>query len=129
MLRILPLAVIAISFSLLAGLLPGRDAGAASQGLLHQVQAAGADFSEGQLEAYVAAVVKIQEIDKSWQPRIEGAQTSGEAAEMTREATEEMIDEVQAQGLSVEEYNSITQAAETDDGLYERILTLLAELR
>ena len=40
-----------------------------------------------------------------------------------------MIAEVEAQGLTVQEYNSITQAAESNDQLYERILTLLAESR
>ena len=129
MLKLLPVAVVAVPLALLAGFLPGQDVRAAPNGLLQFVQAENTGFSDGQLEAYVSAVVKIQEIDKAWQPRIEDAQTSGEAADLTRRATERMIAEVEAQGLTVQEYNSITQAAERDDQLYERILTLLAESR
>ena len=92
-------------------------------------QAKAEAYSESQLEAYVAAVVKIYEIDRAWQPRIDGAETSGEAVALTREATEKMIAEVQAQGLSVDEYNAITKAAEADDRLYERIRVLLAARR
>ena len=93
------------------------------------VQARAEAYTESQLEAYVAAVVKIYEIDRAWQPRIDGAETSGEAVALTREATEKMIAEVQAQGLSVDEYNAITKAAEADDQLYERIRVLLAARR
>ena len=77
MLKFLPVAVFAVPLALLAGFLPAQDARAASNGLLQLVQAENTGFSDGQLEAYVSAVVKIQEIDKAWQPRIEEAQTSG----------------------------------------------------
>ena len=96
---------------------------------VQRVQTEAEAYSRSQLEAYVAAVLKIYEIDRAWQPRIDGAETSGEAVALTREATEQMIAEVEAQGLSVEEYNDITKAAEADDQLYERIRILLAERR
>jgi hypothetical protein len=38
-----------------------------------------------------------------------------------------MVSEIQAQGLSVQEYNTITQAAEKDERLYQHIVTLLAQ--
>ncbi len=127
--RFLVLGALAFAFTLSFGVLSDRAETAGGSLLMQFAQADTADYSEGQLEAYVDAVVKIQEIDQAWQPRIEGAQTSGEAAALTREATEKMIAEVEAQGLTVDEYNSITQAAEQDDQLYERIIALLAERR
>ncbi|HEY9549468.1 MAG TPA: DUF4168 domain-containing protein [Kiloniellaceae bacterium] len=84
-------------------------------------------YSEQQLQAYAAAVMKVQEIDRAWQPKIGQAQTQEEAEAMTTEATNEMIGEIEGQGLSVEEYNAITQAAEQDQQLYDRIMTLLAQ--
>src|SRR3546814_190387 len=84
-------------------------------------------YSEQQLQAYAAAVMKVQEIDRAWQPKIGQAQSQEEAEAMTTEATNEMIGEIEGQGLSVEEYNAITQAAEQDQQLYDRIMTLLAQ--
>jgi hypothetical protein len=84
-------------------------------------------FSQSQLESYANAVVKIQEIDRAWQPRIDQAQDKEEAEQLTTQATGEMVGEIEAQGLTVQEYNSITQAAENDERLYDHIVTLLAQ--
>jgi hypothetical protein len=84
-------------------------------------------FSQDQLESYADAVVKIQEIDRAWQPRIDQAQDQEEAEVLTTQATDAMVSEIQAQGLSVQEYNTITQAAEKDERLYQHIVTLLAQ--
>jgi hypothetical protein len=84
-------------------------------------------FSQSQLESYANAVVKIQEIDRAWQPRIDQAQNKEEAEQLTTQATGEMVGEIEAQGLTVQEYNSITQAAENDERLYDHIVTLLAQ--
>lgn len=86
-------------------------------------------YSQDQLQAYANAVMKIQEIDQAWQPRIDQAENEQEAEEMTTEATNEMVGEIEAQGLSVEEYNAITQDAQRDNQLYNHILTLLAQAR
>ena len=84
-------------------------------------------FSRSQLEAYADAVVKVQELDRAWQPRIDQAESEAEAETLVTQATDEMVGEIEAQGLSVQEYNAIPQAAERDDRLYEHIMTLLAQ--
>ncbi|HMA15431.1 MAG: DUF4168 domain-containing protein [Bacteroidota bacterium] len=89
--------------------------------------APGAEFSQQQLESYAAAVVKVQAIDQAWKPQIQQAETPQQAEQMTMEATQEMVGEIQAEGLTVQEYNAITQAAERDRALYDRIVALLAE--
>lgn len=123
------LPLLAMALVVMAGLLPGPAAAGGPASGLHLAQAAGPEVSQNDLEAYVAAVVKIQQIDAALQPRIEGAENADEAAALTREATDQMVAEVEAQGLTVEQYNSITRAAEQDVRLYERILTLLAARR
>ena len=124
-----PLPLLAMALVAMADLLPAPAlAGGPAVGP-HLAQAAAPEISQIDLEAYVSAVVKIRQIDAALQPRIEGAGNADEAAALTREATDRMIAEVEAQGLTVEQYNSITQAAEQDDRLYERILTLLAARR
>lgn len=84
-------------------------------------------YSQAKLESYAAAVMKVQEIDRAYQPKIQQAQDQQQADAITTEATNQMIGEIEAQGLSVEEYNAITEAAEGDRQLYDRIMTLLAQ--
>ena len=84
-------------------------------------------FSEAQLESYAAAVLRVQEIDGAWRPRIDQAESEAEAEELTVQATDEMIGGIEAEGLSVEEYNAITLAAQNNEQLYEHILALLTE--
>jgi hypothetical protein len=119
--------VLAVPLALAAGLLPGQAARALQNDLLQVAQAEVGGFSQAQLEAYAAAVVKVQQIDRAWQPKIDQAQNEEEAKTMTTEATDEMIGEIEAKGLSVQEYNAITQAAEEDPQLYDHIMTLLAQ--
>lgn len=103
---------------------------AAQQTTAPQMPPAGApadDYSEQTLESYAAAVMKVQEVDRAWQPRIQQAEDQQQAEAMASEATNEMIGEIEAQGLSVQEYNAITEAAEQDKQLYDRIIALLAD--
>lgn len=90
-------------------------------------QAEVSGFSEEQLESYAAAVLKVQEIDSAWRPRIDQAENEAEAEELTVQATDEMIGGIESEGLSVQEYNAITLAAQSDEQLYEHILALLTE--
>ncbi|GAB4369738.1 MAG: hypothetical protein Kow00114_29690 [Kiloniellaceae bacterium] len=123
-------AILALPLALAAGLAPGE---AARADIVRMAQAPSegdvGGFSQGQLEAYANAVLTVQEIDEAWSPRIAQAPTKAEAETLTAQATDEMIGGIEAEGLSVQEYNAITQAAQRDERLYERIMTLLAHAK
>ncbi len=127
------LAALAVPLALAAGLLPGQAARAQPGVALQLVQTdAGADvggFSQETLKAYAAAVRKVQAVDNAWQPRLTQAETAEEIENLTRQATDEMIGEIESHGLSLRQYNAITKAAERDTRLYDHIMTLLAEAR
>lgn len=122
-------AFLVMPLALAAGLLPGQTARAMQGDLVRMAQADVAGFSQEQLEAYANAVLKVQQIDQAWSPKIQQAPTKMEAETLTAQATDEMIGGIEEEGLSVQEYNAITQAAQQDDQLYERIMTLLAEVK
>ncbi len=127
------LAALAVPLALVAGLLPGQAARAQPAGPAQIAQAEEAaevgGFSQETLKAYAAAVLKVQAVDNAWQPRLTQAETAEEIESLTRQATGEMIGEIEAQGLSLRQYNAITKAAEQDDRLYDHIMTLLAQAR
>ncbi|EKE76840.1 DUF4168 domain-containing protein [Oceanibaculum indicum] len=86
-------------------------------------------IDETQLDSYAEAAVKIYDIRVRWEPEIRGADSQEKAMEAQREARTEMIEAVQNQGLSVEEYNSITAAAQRDPSLNQKIAQLIEKKR
>lgn len=86
-------------------------------------------IDESQLDSYAEAAVKIYDIRVRWEPEIRGADSQEKALEAQREARTEMIEAVRNQGLSVEEYNSITAAAQRDPRLNQKIARLIEEKR
>lgn len=123
------LAVLAAPLALAAGLASGQAAHAVEAGPLTLAQGDASGFSEDKLDDYAAAVLKVQDVHDAWKPQIDEASSEEEARSMARQATDEMVEEIEAEGLTVDEYNAITQAAEQDEQLYQRIMTLLAEAR
>jgi hypothetical protein len=135
--RFLPLArrlaTLAVPLALGAALHPAQAVRALPGGLAQLAQAPeGAEvggFRRETLKAYAAAVLKVQAVDDAWQPKLTQAETAEEIERLTRQATDEMIGEIEAQGLSLRQYNAITKAAAQDDRLYDHIMTLLAQAR
>lgn len=121
------LAIVAIPLALAGVGMPASAEQSQDNGDLRLAQAEVGGFSQEKLQSYVAAVKEVQKVDEAWQPKLSGAESAEEIEEMTRQATDEMVGEIEAQGLTVAEYNSITRAAEQDQQLYDHIMTLLAE--
>lgn len=120
-------AVLALPFGLVAGLLPGQ-AVLASPGARQLAQTGEVGgFSQPTLEAYAAAVLRVQAVDKAWQPKFSTAETAEEIEALTRQATDEMVGEIEGQGLSIQQYNDITKAAQQNEQLYDHIMALLAQ--
>src|SRR3546814_5900577 len=110
------LGVLVLPLALAGGALPAAAAGflQTAQADAPQAGSQGPAYSQEQLESYAAAVMKVQEIDRAWQPTIQQAEDQQQADQMATEAPDEKNGQIEAQGLSVEEYNAITQAAEQD---------------
>ena len=81
--------------------------------------------SDEDLQSYAAAATQIQAIVQEWQPQIEGAETPEEATELGTQAQVQMVEAVEAEGLSVDEYNQITQLAQADPDLQAQIMSYM----
>jgi len=75
-------------------------------------QAAPSDYSEQDLEAFAAAALKVEALNEKWIPQIAEAETADENAAMRQRAMEEMRDAVREEGLTIQEYNGIYDAAQ-----------------
>ena len=101
----------------------------ASGGMTGQQPGSAAAIPEAKIDSYAEAALEINQIRTKYEPQIRGAETPEKAADAHRVANQEMIQAVEQKGLSVEEYNSITAAAEADPDLSQRIVAMINEKR
>jgi len=86
-----------------------------------------AEITNAQLEAFAAAALRVEEIGADWEPRIAEAENEDEALQMREQAQAEMVEVVEEEGLSVEEYNTIYQVAQSDAEVRETIQELMGD--
>jgi len=120
-----------ISF-VLAGMLAAAPVSAVAQQAAPQQgapsQAApAADYSDDKLESYAEAVVGIQEVNQKWQTEMNAAESQEEADKIREQSFTEMEEVVQDKGLTVQEYNDITVAAQSNPDLNQKILAMINE--
>lgn len=104
-----------VAFLLLAAVaaVPALSAGSADE-TAQEDRLAQAEFSRDQLEAFAVASLQVQEVNEKWMPRIAEADSAEQGEELRNQAIEEMTAAVRDEGLTVEEYNQIFDAAENN---------------
>jgi hypothetical protein len=79
-------------------------------------------LTDAKLEAVAKAYLEVLEIQKTYAPRIEQAQSAEEAERIEQDAMEAMAEAIErVEGVTVEEYNNILTAAQTDEQLRQRL--------
>ena len=64
----------------------------------------------------------MEELIRQWNPRIQGAENAEQAAQLREQASAELVDTIsRTEGITVEEYQQIGQAAQGDPDLAARI--------
>jgi hypothetical protein len=87
-----------------------------------------AEFSDEQLESFVVAAVAVDELIRQWNPRIQGAENAEQAAELREQANAELVETItRTEGMTVEQYQAIGQAAQSDPDLAARINEIYQE--
>lgn len=85
-------------------------------------------YEQAKLESFVTAALMVNDLVEQWTPRIQGAQDETEAAQLRDQANSELVAAIEsADGISVEEYREISQAAQADPQLMARISGIFDE--
>ena len=85
-------------------------------------------FDENTLRSFVVAFLQVDEINRNYLPQMQEADTPEAQQEVQQQATQEMVIAVEnAEGISVEEYNSIIETAQADPALANQINELIRE--
>ena len=120
---------IAVAFALSTA---GMSAVAQEQGQQQQGQSQGqgmgapeqqqnADFSDKELQNFVELQDKIGDVREDYVSQIESAESEDKARELQQKAQTEMVEVIEDQGMSVEEYNAIAVAYNSNPEIQERV--------
>jgi hypothetical protein len=83
-------------------------------------------ISDAKLQSFIVAATKVGGLIDQWTPRIEAAKTPEEKAQLKQTANGQLVQAIQSNGdLTVQEYQQISQRAEGDKALQDRIVKIL----
>ena len=84
------------------------------------------EMTDAKLEAFVTALLGVEEVRQDFTPQIEAATSEEAQAELVTQANAEIIAKIDAvPDLTVDEYVTIAQVAQQDQALGERIATMV----
>lgn len=113
------LSGLALALGVAAGVAQAQEAAPETQ---TQEPAAGGEVDDGKLRSFAVAFLEVARVNQVYQPQIEAAESPDEQRRLQETAGAEMIEAVDAQqGITVDEYNTIIQQAQTDPELAQRI--------
>nr|WP_281256375.1 DUF4168 domain-containing protein [Arsukibacterium tuosuense] len=82
------------------------------------------NFNDATLLKFSMAMEGVQQVGSKYEAEFQNAEDAAEAQKIQQEAQQEMVEAVQASGLTTEEYNQIAQQAQQDEELRSRILAM-----
>lgn len=103
------------------------DAASEALQLAQSTQQESVEFTDEKIEAFVQAREQVVEISKKWEDRLSNAESQEELRSLQQESQEEMVEAVRDEGISVNEYNLIVDATQTDEGLRKRVNEMMTQ--
>ncbi len=88
---------------------------------------AAAKYDSDDLKSYASAVVELRKINEEYTKRLQSAGSPEEQQSVREEATGKMVEAIEEEGLTVEKYNDIYNAALTDPQIAQEVNEYLRE--
>lgn len=120
------LALIALATALGAGVTTSAMAADTQQTAQPQAKAQQqqVDVSDKQLSKFVEAQKSVNTIRKSAISKLSKTEEKDAMQKIQQQANQNMVESVKDSGLSVEDYNTIARAFQSDKGLRERLMKI-----
>ena len=87
------------------------------------------DFSEARIEKTAEAYTEITKIRKQYQDEFSQAENSEQAQELQTRINKKITDAIEQNDISVEDYNEVITAAQTDEDLRADLLDRIRNMR
>jgi hypothetical protein len=100
------------------------------QSLPQPAEIAAEDVTDGQVEAFVDAILAVEEVREEYTPLIEAAEDEAAQSELVEEANEAAFAAVgEVENMDVDSYVAIANAAGQSEALNQRIIAQISEQR
>lgn len=86
-------------------------------------------YSQGELKSYAKAAIKVKKLDEQYSMKLQSAESPQEQQSVREEATGRMVSAIEEEGLSVEKYNEIYNAAVANPQIAQELNEYLREAR
>ncbi len=93
------------------------------------LQSTPGELVRNNLEAFAKAYTEVGQIHSSYEERIIQSADERKAEALQQEANQKMTQAVADHGLTIEDYNTIFQAIQSDPALKEEFMTVLHQTR
>lgn len=87
------------------------------------------DFSDDRIQKTAEAYTEITKIREEYQDEFSQAEDSEQAQELQTRINEKITDAIEENDMSVEDYNEVITAAQTDEDLRADLLDRIREMR
>ncbi|MFO7860051.1 MAG: DUF4168 domain-containing protein [Desulfosalsimonas sp.] len=87
------------------------------------------DFSDDRIQKTAEAYTEITKIREEYQDEFSQAEDSEQAQELQTRINEKITDAIEQNDMSVEDYNEVITAAQTDEDLRADLLDRIREMR
>ncbi len=95
---------------------------------MQQQAPAAQDFSDETLRSFAVAFLEVDQINRTYTPQLEQAESPEQQQEIQQRASAEMVEAVEgSEGISVQEYTSIMQAAQANPELAQKLTEYIGE--
>ncbi len=112
-----------------AAVVNAEQAGGYEQEMMMEQPPGTVDVSDAELDKVAGAYIQITEIRESFQESLAEVTDPEEAQLLQEQAGEAMVEAVQENGLDVQKYNQVMEAAQADEELREKLLTRLNQMQ
>jgi len=92
------------------------------------MEAPATTFDESKLRSFVVAFLQVNEINRTYLPQMQEADSTEEQQQIQQQATQEMVMAVEnAEGIDVDEYNAITESAQANPELASQLNQMIQQ--
>lgn len=85
------------------------------------------ELSQGQIENFADAALDVRQVEQDFNAELQDVQDAEEMERLQQEAQQQAQQAIEDNGLSVDEYNAIAQAAYQDPQLYAMIVEAMEQ--
>lgn len=93
-----------------------------------RVAQAETQYSDEQLQAFAKSVVEVQQVNQALAEQVDGATDPAEMEAVQQQAYSDMEGIIASNGLSVEEYNEMSAATQSDEEVRQKVTQYITEM-